>query len=59
MHIKGFIYLFILRVAHFNNQRQKRTKKSHRTVFKIIGLGVWGGVCVEEIPLTKRIRKME
>lgn len=57
MHTKGFIYLFILRVIHFNNQRQKRAKKSHGTVFKITGLGLWGVVCVREIPLTKRIRK--
>jgi len=53
------IYLFFKVATHFNNQRQKPTKKSHGTVFKITGLGAWGGVCVGEIPLTKRIRKME
>lgn len=57
------LFFFFLRVIHFNNQRVKPAKKSHRTVFKIVALEVQGacvwGLWVGEIPLTKCIRKME
>lgn len=43
--LKAVSFFFFLRVIHFNNQRVKPAKKSHRTVFKIVALEVQGA-CV-------------